>query len=158
MNNESLPRNLRNNNPLNLRRTRDKWQGLSTQQQDREFCQFEDMKYGWRAAFMLLCRNYYYVHHLHTIRAIIDRWAPSHENNTSAYVDTVSRWMKYDAEAPMPLPGQGAGRWLQLGYCMACYEAGLSPQRNGRIELLPLVEGWMLYEDVARKGKFKDER
>ena len=45
-----LPRGIRNNNPLNIRRTaKDQWQGLRAQQTDSAFCQFERLEYGWRA-------------------------------------------------------------------------------------------------------------
>lgn len=54
-----LPRGIRNNNPLNIRRTaKDQWQGLRAQQTDANFCQFESLEYGWRAAFYLLTRTY----------------------------------------------------------------------------------------------------
>ncbi len=56
----SLPRGIRNNNPLNIRRSKDKWQGLRALQTDTAFCQFETMAYGWRAAFVLLTRTYYH--------------------------------------------------------------------------------------------------
>ena len=42
-----LPRGLRNNNPLNIRRSKDQWQGLRAQQTDASFCQFESLEYGW---------------------------------------------------------------------------------------------------------------
>ena len=44
-----LPRGIRNNNPLNIRRSKDQWQGLRAQQTDASFCQFETLEYGWRA-------------------------------------------------------------------------------------------------------------
>ncbi len=31
----SLPRGIRNNNPLNIRRSKDKWQGLRAQQEEK---------------------------------------------------------------------------------------------------------------------------
>ena len=34
------PRGLRNNNPGNIRITKDKWQGLKPVQEDKEFSQF----------------------------------------------------------------------------------------------------------------------
>ena len=46
-----LPRGIRNNNPLNIRRGKDQWKGLRAQQTDASFCQFESLEYGWRAAF-----------------------------------------------------------------------------------------------------------
>ena len=36
-----LPRGIRNNNPLNIRRSKDQWKGLKAQQQDASFCQFK---------------------------------------------------------------------------------------------------------------------
>ena len=50
----ALPRGLRNCNPGNLRRTADKWQGLSAQQTDKEFFQFREMKWGYRALIKTL--------------------------------------------------------------------------------------------------------
>jgi len=41
---------LRNNNLLNVRRTgKDQWKGLAAQQNDRAFCQFKSMEWGWCA-------------------------------------------------------------------------------------------------------------
>ena len=34
-----LPRGIRNNNPLNIRRSKDKWKGLRAVQADAQFCQ-----------------------------------------------------------------------------------------------------------------------
>ena len=55
-----LPRGIRNNNPLNIRRSKDQWKGLAEAQNDRAFCQFKSLEYGWRAAFYLLTRTYYH--------------------------------------------------------------------------------------------------
>ena len=88
-----LPRGIRNNNPLNIRRGKDQWQGLRAQQTDASFCQFESLEYGWRAAFYLLTRTYYHKYRLFTIRAIINKWAPPHENLTSTYIENVCRLM-----------------------------------------------------------------
>ena len=55
-----LPRGIRNNNPLNIRRSKDQWQGMKKEQTDSAFCQFENLAYGWRAAFKLLTRTYYH--------------------------------------------------------------------------------------------------
>ena len=82
----SIPRGIRNNNPLNIRRTgKDQWKGLSKTQSDRSFCQFETLEWGWRAAFYLLTRTYYHKYRLYTIRGIISRWAPLCENNAGLH-------------------------------------------------------------------------
>ena len=49
----SLPRGIRNNNPLNIRRSKDKWKGMRAVQSDAQFVQFESLEWGWRAALAL---------------------------------------------------------------------------------------------------------
>ena len=49
---KQLPRGLRNNNPLNIRKGAQRWQGQTGN--DGAFCIFESMEYGYRAAFRLL--------------------------------------------------------------------------------------------------------
>lgn len=82
-------RGIRNNNPLNLRRSADKWQGLAATQPDAEFFTFKDMTYGIRAGARVLIK-YYDSYGLDTIDGIIRRWAPKTENDTQAYIKLVS--------------------------------------------------------------------
>lgn len=82
------PRGIRNCNPGNIRVTKDKWQGLRSVQTDREFFQFEEMKWGYRALVRTL-QNYRRIHGCDTITDFITRWAPSSENNTLAYIKSV---------------------------------------------------------------------
>ena len=46
-----MTRGLRNNNPLNIRHSKDKWQGTATTQTDTAFVQLKSMAYGYRAAW-----------------------------------------------------------------------------------------------------------
>ena len=48
------PRGIRNNNPGNIRRNGDPWQGLAKEQNDREFFTFKSAVYGIRALARLL--------------------------------------------------------------------------------------------------------
>lgn len=83
-------RGIRNDNPCNIRRTKDKWQGMRKVQTDKQFVQFVSRKYGYRAVFVLL-RNYIRKG-TNTIGKIIARWAPSSDgNNTQAYINHVSK-------------------------------------------------------------------
>ena len=50
----AIPRGIRNNNPLNIRRNGDHFQGEVVPGSDREFKQFTSMAYGYRAAFVIL--------------------------------------------------------------------------------------------------------
>ena len=89
----SLPRGLRNNNPGNIRITKDKWQGLREKQEDKSFFQFKEMKWGYRALIRTL-QNYRKRHGCHTITDFIRRWAPENENNTSGYINRVCNEMQ----------------------------------------------------------------
>lgn len=82
------PRGIRNCNPGNIRVTKDKWQGLRSVQTDKEFFQFTEMKWGYRALIRTL-QNYRKRHGCMTIADFIHRWAPSQENNTTAYIRSV---------------------------------------------------------------------
>ncbi len=85
----SLPRGLRNNNPGNIRRSNDDWQGLSPIQWDDEFFVFKNPFYGIRAMARTLI-NYERRHGITTLRDAIARYAPATENDTNAYVNFVS--------------------------------------------------------------------
>lgn len=87
------PRGLRNNNPGNIRITKDKWKGLRPVQEDKEFFQFTEMKWGYRALIRTL-QNYHRLHGCRTIADFINRWAPVHENNTSGYISRVCKEMQ----------------------------------------------------------------
>lgn len=91
-----MPRGLRNNNPLNIRRSTDKWLGLSPTQRDTAFFQFVDLTYGYRSAGKLL-QNYQRLHKLYNLNGLIARWAPAKENNTKAYVTRVARELSTQA-------------------------------------------------------------
>ena len=86
------PRGLRNNNPLNIRRSKDEWQGTATTQTDKEFVQFQSMAHGYRAAWRTLYTYYKRLRERKkhfTVENIIHRWAPPKENNTKRYIRTV---------------------------------------------------------------------
>lgn len=83
-------RGLRNNNPGNIRHGNSAWQGMSGQQTDSAFVQFDDPAYGIRALAKLL-KNYQSRHGLNTIREVINRWAPPNENDTGSYVNSVAQ-------------------------------------------------------------------
>ena len=131
------PRGLRNNNPLNIRRSGDKWQGLKALQEDKEFFQFTDMKWGWRAAFRLLCHTYYGKYKLRTIRAIINRWAPPKENNTSNYIKHVAERTGISPDQELGDPTTHPAQWMMLGMAMAISENG-----TANLDYLSMLKGW----------------
>jgi hypothetical protein len=88
-----MTRGLRNNNPGNLRLSKDKWQGLRAVQTDKAFFQFETMAHGYRALIRTL-QNYRKLHKCQTITDFISRYAPKIENNTAGYIQRVCREMQ----------------------------------------------------------------
>lgn len=84
----TIPRGIRNNNPLNIR-IGNVWLGERANPDDPAFEQFVHMKYGLRAGFVLLRR---YIRHYkrNTISSIISAWAPANENDVQRYINVVS--------------------------------------------------------------------
>lgn len=90
---QSAVRGIRNNNPGNIRKSSENWQGLSPDQSgDSSFFVFSSMDYGVRAMVKIL-RKYQQSYGLNTVRKIINRWAPPVENKTDAYVAFVAGQM-----------------------------------------------------------------
>lgn len=97
------PRGIRNNNPLNIRRTQSKWLGEVDSlkgQRDAAFCQFSSLVYGYRAAGKLL-QTYQTKYKLYVLNQIIGRWAPPCENNTRSYATTVANQMTKELWTPI---------------------------------------------------------
>ena len=91
---KAMTRGYRNNNPGNIRLTFNKdgskrfWTG-EVEGTDKAFKTFKNMAYGYRAIFALL--KEYISKGYNTIDKIIGRYAPTSENNTNAYVTTVTK-------------------------------------------------------------------
>lgn len=142
----SLPRGIRNNNPLNIRRSEDQWKGMAEAQNDRAFVQFKSLEWGWRAAFYLLTRTYYHKYRLYTIRAIISRWAPEADHNdTAAYIAHVSRLTGISPDEPIGTPLEQPARWMMVGVAMAIQENG-----TASIDWFAMLKGWELVTPDAR--------
>ncbi len=132
------PRGLRNNNPLNIRKSRHTtWLGQSEKQEDRAFVQFRSMAYGYRAAFKLL-QNYRVLHDCMTLRQYIQRWAPPIENNTDAYVGSVARTAGVGADTLLPSPRKAKALWVKIAAGMHLVENGMMPVTS------QIEEGWEL--------------
>lgn len=89
-----VPRGIRNNNPLNIRKGNN-WKGERPNQSDKAFEEFTSMTYGIRAGFIII-RKYMSGYNgltekFNTIEKIIRRWAPPTENATQKYIDQVAK-------------------------------------------------------------------
>lgn len=84
-----MPRGLRVNNPGNIRKSLEKFQG-EVLSPDDAFKAFSSLDYGYRAMSVIIY-NYFNKHGLNSIRKIITRYAPpSDGNHTDAYINTVA--------------------------------------------------------------------
>ena len=129
------PRGIRNCNPGNIRMTKDKWQGLRTVQTDKEFFQFEEMKWGYRALIRTL-QNYRKRHGCMTIADFIRRWAPSRENNTTAYIRSVCSQLEVPS---MYVPN------VDDRDTMCAFAAAISRHENGvEADRKEVEDGWDL--------------
>lgn len=84
-------RGLKNNNPGNIRKSSDTFQGEILPSGDAAFKQFKTMQYGERAIFVVL-NTYAKKYGRDTIKSIVERWAPANENNTDLYIEQVEKW------------------------------------------------------------------
>lgn len=123
------PRGMRNNNPLNIRFSEaNEWQGIIGRDKEKGgMCVFANMYQGIRAA-MLLINTYQRKYNRRTIRDIINRWAPTNENNTSGYIKRVCDYMKVE---PDFIPHFGVQQEMydcfRLILAMASVENGIDP-------------------------------
>ena len=83
------PRGLRNNNPLNIRHSADRFQG-EIAGTDKSFKTFASLPYGYRAAFVIL--GTYLSRGINSIEKIISRLAPSAENDIESYIAQVEKY------------------------------------------------------------------
>lgn len=128
-------RGLRNNNPLNIRLSATRWKGEVRPSQDKAFCQFETMAYGYRAGLKLL-RNYAERYGCRTVRTMISRWAPPSENDTRSYISTVCHLARLDADRRLNTDDRRT---------MCRMAAAMSQVENGVPAVMADVEaGWEL--------------
>lgn len=119
------PRGIRNCNPCNIRRGSN-WQGLRPVQTDSQFCQFESMQMGARAALKLIL-NYVTGWNgkrpkYNTVRKIIYRWAPTNENNSLKYSVFVAR--KTGINLDSIITSKDYKSIIRICWAMAWYENG----------------------------------
>jgi hypothetical protein len=82
-----IPRGIRNNNPGNIRQGVSPWVGMTPDQPDPEFVTFIDPQHGIRAIVRIM--KTYEERGINTIAEAINHWAPTVENDTTAYINAV---------------------------------------------------------------------
>ena len=125
-----MKRGIRNNNPLNIRHSADRWLGAREEQTDKSFVQFESMAYGYRAVWKTL-QSYYNRFcgqgKPFNVQHIISRWAPPSENDTEGYIRSVLSLSGLGGKENLLPPSNvdGYGRLSSLIAAMTCMECGI---------------------------------
>jgi hypothetical protein len=117
-------RGVRLNNPGNIERGPDAWQGESTLQDDPRFIRFEEPKWGLRA-LMKIMLAYQDKHDLHTVEDLISRWAPPVENDTQAYAQDVANHLGVNLSTALDLTN--AAMLIRLAQAISVHENGRPP-------------------------------
>ncbi|CAG9001269.1 MAG: hypothetical protein CENE_03287 [Candidatus Celerinatantimonas neptuna] len=85
---QQLPRGVRNNNPLNIRKGQ-RWNG-SVPGLDKTYETFISPLYGFRAAARII-KGAYRQRGIHTLQQVITEWAPASDHNpTQQYIEFVA--------------------------------------------------------------------
>lgn len=144
-----MTRGQRNNNPLNIRHGKSRWEGRTRVQTDAEFVTFKSMAYGYRAAWKLM--ETYRLRLMqagmsYTLENIIHRWAPLEDNNdTQAYLRTVIRLLDYKVAGRQPLPSptcrEGHRVFARILMAMTCVECGIKPEE---VDKRSIEQGWTM--------------
>ncbi|MCF0199088.1 MAG: hypothetical protein HUK02_07160 [Bacteroidaceae bacterium] len=128
---------MRNCNPLNLRRTGKLWQGLRACQTDRTYYQFENMAWGYRAAFVV-ARIFVTCRGCDTLEKLVARWTSGlGAYEASLYLRRVcvlTRFEKDDKICPF-----NAQQMIPLVMAMSRVENG-KPANS-----VEVARGWVLY-------------
>lgn len=114
------PRGVRNNNPGNIKKTGDNWDGSNGN--DGTFVIFLEPEYGIRAMIKLF-RKYTDDYNLNSIAEIIGRYAPQNENDTMEYVNYVSGFMNIDKDEWLDFPSD----FYKLVEAVIYFENGEQP-------------------------------
>lgn len=123
----TAPRGVRNNNPGNIDyNPNNKWKGLNpkSQELDKRFCVFISPEYGIRA-LMVLLRSYEKRYGLNTVKGLINRWAPSCENNTCAYANHVAKVLEVSLNDKLNLKDRDT--LIKLAKGIVVHENGVQP-------------------------------
>ena len=144
-----MSRGIRNNNPLNIRHGKSRWEGRTRVQTDAEFVIFTSMPFGYRAAWKLMETYQLRLRQAgesYTLENIIHRWAPPEDgNDTTAYLRTVIRLLDYKVAGRQPLPSpstkEGHRVFAKIIAAMTCVECGIRPTE---VDRWSIEKGWTL--------------
>jgi len=124
----SKPRGIRNNNPGNIRGSEQfKWNG-EIGRDDKDFVIFDTPENGLRALARTL-RTYRRNYGLNTIKGILNRYAPTSENNTGSYMRHAAKVVGVSVDAPLE-----RNDYPRLMTVIVAHENGVQPYSQAQIK------------------------
>jgi len=140
-----MTRGLRNNNPLNIRKGGDTFQGERIPSRDLSFKEFLSMPAGYRAAFIIL--STYLAKGVNTIEKIVSRWAPSHENDTEKYIKFVVKVTKLPKNKILT---EASGKdYIKVVAAMSYFENGITDPAAQVNALADVEDGFKLQTRIC---------
>lgn len=124
---QRTPRGIRNNNPLNIRRSVNNWKGKIQKSTDKNFEQFTSIVFGIRAAMVCMrthCNRLKEKNVSPTVKALMAIWAPSTENDTERYVQVVCRISDNRLTPNTVIDPSNRAQYCLLIWAMAYFETG----------------------------------
>jgi hypothetical protein len=122
-----LSRGYKNNNVGNIRISDDKFKGEILPSQDNAFKQFDTIENGYRAIFKLL-QTYITKYGANNIDLIIKKYAPSNENDTTSYINSV---VSHSGINPTtPISTTDSEKLIKLVAAISKHENGIEPDMN----------------------------
>lgn len=121
----NIPRGIRNNNPGNLRKTKEIWKG-EIDEEDTAFKTFKTPIDG--LAGLKLSIDKKFRRGLNTIRQIITSYAPSTENDTVAYIKFISLHTGHSSNESLNLNNKETIKSIMRAIVL--YENGQDPYTN----------------------------
>jgi len=115
----STPRGVRNNNPLNIRKSNDVFTGEICDIYEKEFKVFKSALYGFRAAFRIL-QTYILYKGCNTPTKIVGRWCP--DGTAKRYCEFVCSKCGFPADKALSFSDKIS--LVALVQAMAQYETG----------------------------------
>ena len=122
------------NNPLNIRRTKERWLGENPEPRSTVWQDFVAPEWCYREADHIIMRHYREGRNL--VGDIVGAWAPPTENDTKAYVEGVCARMGQDPLRALKLPQQ----MEMLLHAMTIQEIGRYPWDTDE----PIIKGMAL--------------
>lgn len=127
-----VARGIKNNNPGNISRSEDRWQGLSFDQNDPAYFQFTAPVYGLRALAVVL-RNYQRLYNIRTVTRIISRYgpkSPQYAQNVQNYITYTSDYLKVGKDELIDLNNDTT--LIKVMQSVVNFENGYNPYSTGK--------------------------